>query len=83
MLVRKVEPKHFMRVLQGYGIQDIAFQEICKLGIKYIGLKEIHAGDTLYSKVEVWKDKGAVKDYGHGKQRFLSIKYMKRRKYVS
>jgi len=78
LLGRRVGPEHFMRVVQGYGIQNVAFQELIKSGIKHIALKEIHTGDVLFSTTKEWLDKGRVADYGNGKQRFLSIKYMKR-----
>lgn len=80
LLGRKVGPQHFMRVLQGYGIQNDVFQQIIKSGIKHIALKEIHTGDILLSNVKSWLNEGRVKDYGHGKQRFLSVKYMRRKR---
>lgn len=76
-LFRWVKPEHFMRVLQGYGIQEVAFQKICEEELKMIILKEEHTGLNWEAPVEIWKLHGKVMDYGHGKQRFLSLKYMK------
>lgn len=80
IIVREVQPQHFMRVLQGYGIQDVAFQEIVKAKIGHIVLREVQTGDELISTPATWIEHGQVKDYGRGKQRFLSINYMERRR---
>jgi hypothetical protein len=79
-LFRDVEPEHFMRIVQGYGIQEVAFQEILKKEVKFIILKETHTDKRWKADVETWKKKGKVADYGHGKQRFLSLSYMNDRK---
>lgn len=79
LFAKKVGPEHFMRVLQGYGIQNDVFQQVVKNGVHHIAFKEIHTGDVLLSRVQQWLDDGVVKDYGHGKQRFLSIKFMRRK----
>ena len=79
-LFRDVEPEHFMKVLQGYGIQEVAFQEVLKREVKFIILKETHTDKRWKADTEVWKNKGRVADYGHGKQRFLSLSYMNDRK---
>lgn len=75
-LFRDVEPKHFMQVVQGYGIQEVAFQEAMKRGVKKIVLKETHTGHQWESDIPDWILHGRVADYGHGKQRFLSTSYM-------
>lgn len=79
-LFRDVEAKHFMQVLQGYGIQEVVFQEILSMGVKYIILKETHTDKRWKADTETWRLKSKVADYGHGKQRFLSLKYMHDRK---
>jgi hypothetical protein len=33
-LFRWVEPKHFMYKIQGYGIQEVAFQEVMRRDVK-------------------------------------------------
>lgn len=75
-LFRNVESKHFMRLLQGYGIQEVAFQEFIEKGGKYIIEKVLPTNDMWKSKKEDWLAHGKVMDYGWGKQRFLSLKYM-------
>jgi hypothetical protein len=75
-LFRWVEPKHFMRVVGGYGIQEIAFQEIVKRGVKKIVLKETHTNQRWEATIDEWKEHCHIADYGHGKQRFMSTKYM-------
>lgn len=77
-LIRKVEAKHYMRVVDGYGIQEPAFQEILKKKVKYIIEEVQETKDKWKSNVKDWVEHGHVADYGHGKQRFLSLKYMKR-----
>ena len=36
ILFRKVKPEHFMKVVNGYGIQEVAFQTILERQIKKI-----------------------------------------------
>jgi hypothetical protein len=74
-LFRWVEPQHFMRVVDGYGIQEIAFQEIVKRGVRLIILKETATEQRWEATTETWLQHSKVADYGHGKQRFLSMKY--------
>lgn len=75
-LFREVDPKHFMRVLQGYGIQEVAFEEIVRRGVIKIVLKELGTNKRWEARVKDWVEHGRVADYGHGKQRFLSVKFM-------
>lgn len=77
-LFRDVEARHYMRVLDGYGIQEPAFQELVEKNIKYIVIKVKSTRDCYKANIDDWKIKGRVAEYGHGKQRFLSLKYMKR-----
>ena len=74
ILFRKVKPEHFLRVVGGYGIQEVAFQEILSRGIKKIILST-HDREWK-SKVSDWSAHGHIADYNSGKQRFLSMKYM-------
>lgn len=71
-----------MNIIQGYGIQEVAFQKVLSIipKIKHIIFKETYTGDRLISEIPVWLEHGSVKDYGYGKQRFLPIKFMKREK---
>ena len=71
-----VSYKHFMQIVGGYGIQELAFTELQKRDIKNVMLRETDTGKNWYSKLGDWVDHGKVADYGHGQQRFLSMKYM-------
>lgn len=79
-LFRWVKPEHFMQVVQGYGIQEVVFQEIVRKGLKMVVLKETNTEQRWEADIKTWKYKGRVADYGHGKQRFLSLKYMRTHK---
>ena len=78
--IRIVEPKHFMNIVQGYGIQEIAFQEVLEKGIKNICLKVSTTKDNWEADIKTWLEHSKVMDFGHGKQRFLSLKYMSNKK---
>jgi len=78
ILFRKVKPEHFMKVVGGYGIQEVAFQTILERQIKKIVLSSHDREWT--SKVKDWSAHGHIADYGSGKQRFLSMKYMTSKK---
>lgn len=73
---RVVKPEHYMNVVKGYGIQEVAFQEIKDRGVTTIVLLEEATGKKYTSSIEKWLEKGRVADYGHGKQRFISLKYI-------
>lgn len=75
VFVKKVKPKHFMRVVQGYGVQENVFDKLMDEGIKEIWLIKSNK-EKLISNIIQWKLFGKVADYGSGKQRFLSEKYM-------
>ena len=71
-----VSRKHFMKIVGGYGIQENAFVELKNREIENILLKEEDTKKTWSSTLSDWEEKGKVADYGNGKQRFLSTKYM-------
>lgn len=79
-LVRHVSSKHFMRVVNGYGIQEEAFGKVIERGINHISLIVDTTDVSWNSTIKDWKEYGKVADYGHGKQRFLSMKYMHAKK---
>lgn len=76
-LFRWVKPEHYMQVVGGYGIQEVGFQEALKRQIRWIILKAEWTYMRWKADIETWKIHGRVADYGHGKQRFLSLKYMR------
>lgn len=75
-LFRDVTSKHFMRVVDGYGIQESALTKLQIGNITKIVIKETDSGKQWESKVSDWTEHGKSADYGNGKQRFLSLKYM-------
>lgn len=78
-LHRTVSTRHFMRLVDGYGIQENAFVEAVSKGVTKVEMYVKETKDTWTSPVQAWLDHGKVADYGFGKQRFLSLKYMERR----
>lgn len=68
---RKVNASHFMRVEQGYGIQEDVVLKLQELGCKTVIMD---AGINLYEiPFSSWLD-SEPKDYGNGLQRFVSIR---------
>lgn len=65
-----------MNILGGYGIQEVAFQEFLERGGEYIIEKVLPTNDMWKSSKKDWLEHGRVMDYGWGKQRFLSLKFM-------
>ncbi|MCK9370739.1 hypothetical protein M0R04_12590 [Candidatus Dojkabacteria bacterium] len=77
---KEVMPVHFMRIIGGYGISESAFQDILSKECKYIIIKESVTKQNWKSKMSDWIEHCHIADYGSGKQRFLSLKYMKTHK---
>lgn len=75
---RDVTYKHLMRINNSYAIQEDAFQELISKGVKKIFMKVKETGDIWESPIDSWLNIATVADYGHGKQRFLSLKHMQR-----
>lgn len=72
VFVKSVNPeKHKLRIFDAYGIQEEVFE---KLKVDTIWIKE--PTRTLSTSYENWKSTGVVRDFGDGKQRFLSVKHM-------
>ena len=76
---KKVESKHFMRVIGGYGLQYDAFACFEEEGIETIEVLESHTKNIWVSKRQDWFEHGKIADYGRGKQIFLSLKFMKKK----
>lgn len=75
---KEVEAKHFMRICQGYGIQEVVVEKLVEIGIKTIILHTSDGG-MLCSKLKDWLEPDIrVMDFGAGKQRFLPVKRMRR-----
>lgn len=74
---KKVSSKHFFKLSQSYGIQEVVMQVLQEEGCEYI-VFETPTGKLL-SEFRQWLEPGVkVQDFGHGKQRFLPVKYMKK-----
>lgn len=78
-LFRKmVKRKHFMKVVDGYGIQEQAMVELLRRGVQKVIIIETDTKRRWKSRIQDWIKHGKVADYsGHGKQRFLSLRYMR------
>lgn len=78
VIIEKDPKKHLMRRVDGYGIQLEAMREMQEQGIETI---YIHEPDLKWKvSLSDWKVFGKLMDFGHGKQWFLSRKYMKQYK---
>ena len=73
---RDVTPKHFMRIVGGYGISEDAFQKIIESGCKKVVIKDVVIQQLWESAIKDWIEHCNIADYGSGKQRFLSLKHM-------
>ena len=76
VFTKKVSAKHFMRVVNGYGIQECVFAKLQAENVRMVAIKETHTGKVYEAALQVWLEHGRVMDYGSGGQRFLSLKYL-------
>lgn len=74
--IKNVKASHYMKVLDGYGISESAFQELLEKGCETVLIKT--PTDTWKAGIGQWVKLGKVADYNSGKQRFLSLKYMRK-----
>lgn len=74
--VRDVTDAHYMRKLGAYGIQADAFATIADYGTKYVLLRKQASSERLYSAFIDWVQYGVRRNYGHGDQIFLQLRYM-------
>jgi len=74
---KTVKKKHYMRLVGGYGIQEKIITRLGKMGCETVC---IHAPKGHYtSSFKDWLAPDIkVLDYGHGKQRFLPVKRMRK-----
>lgn len=70
--------KHLMRMFSAYGIQKEAFDKYLRGKDITIVIEEEDTKDTLLSEVKDWEEHASYQNYGHGRQMFLSTKYMKK-----
>ena len=71
---REVTDKHFMWKFEAYGMQADVADKLASLGCKIVVL--FAPTQTWISKFEDWA-RQAPKDFGNGKQLFLTLKYMR------
>ena len=77
VFVKEVKAKHFMKLTQGYGIQDDAFQQLKEHKCKLVVFKT--PTSVLVSQFNDWLAPDIkVLDFGSGKQRFFPVKRMKK-----
>jgi hypothetical protein len=76
ILHRDSKPEHFMFMMNGYGIQEIIFEAMKASGVEQICQNIIGQGVSYLAPLETWQEHGVVRDFRHGPQRFLSLKYM-------
>lgn len=73
---REFKNSNIMRVAgNSVGMQDAVFHELKQLGCLTIVLTNINDGKIYESSIEDWESLTPA-DYGHGKQRFLSLRHM-------
>ena len=80
-LYKDVTPKHFMRIVDGWGIQEGAFGDAIEKGVRKVVIRT-DTGKQWESDMLDWMEHGLSADYGNGKQRFLSLKYMHTHKVI-
>ena len=73
---RSVGYKHKMIKENGYGIQVDVLEYLIKKKVHNIDILT-RTGTHLKSHLADWVNKGKKKDYGHGAQIFLDIKFMR------
>lgn len=70
-----VKPGHFFRLYQAYAIQKHTLFDLKRKGVKTIQI--ITAREVYESNLEAWlSDNAIIKEFGHGDQVFLPIKFM-------
>ena len=74
-LYKYVVPRlHFMKKVDGYGIQYQAFLDLEKKVDKILIIEQ--PGNTWKATWSEWNKNGKAADFNSGKQQFLSMKYM-------
>lgn len=65
---------NYFNIYQGYGIQEESLQKLIEMGCKVIIITD--GKDEYHSPLYRWVEKGIISDWGHGKQRFLPVRFM-------
>jgi len=72
---RKVKPEHYMFTLKSYGITEDVINTLESLDCRYIRLDT--GTKILDSIFTAWLYNSTIRNYGHGKQRFLAVNKMR------
>jgi hypothetical protein len=70
--IKRVNSKHFMRIENGYGIQEDIIQLLKNKNCQEVKIIPTDA-QIIISKFEDWLKK-PIKNYGSGFQRFMEVK---------
>jgi len=70
-----VSSKHKLRIFPAYGIQEDVFNKLPDFGVSTIVINEDHVRSYQIAW-DKWKEHAVVRDFGNGKQSFLSMKYI-------
>lgn len=71
-----VRSKHYMRIVQGYGMQKEIFDQYLRGKKGRIAIKEVDTGKFLIASINTWGKHSKSGNYGDGKQIFLAERYM-------
>lgn len=75
--IREVKAEHFMRMIQGYAIQEDAINQLIEAGVNKVVIRT--ATGDLVSKLAEWLEPDIkVRDWGHGFQRLMPVARMGR-----
>lgn len=77
--VRHVKPEHFVRVGQGWALQESALFQLKSMGCEKVVIVDMQPDGRHYFESELWHwfgERSFVKDLGHGLQRVLPKKLM-------
>jgi hypothetical protein len=74
VFTKMAKEKHFMRMFNGYGIQEEALQKLKELGCQRVIIKTNNDGN-YYSLLDDWFQ-CEVRQFGNGQQRFLDRRFM-------
>lgn len=67
--------RHKMKIFECYGIDSKIIQDLAKNNCTEVKIKETDTGHIYASPFSLWQSEGFEKDFGDGKQTFLSMKH--------
>ena len=69
--------RHFMKIFNGWGIQSSVFDGI-ELRCKEIVINDTESNLIYKTNIKTYRERGILKDMGHGMQIFLDEKYFEK-----